>query len=314
MRAVVQRSFGDPSVLRVEELDPPQPIPTEVLVRVHAIGVNPVEEFIRSGAFPLIGQPPFVLGWDISGVVEESTPHTWRFQPGDEVFGMPLFPRAASAYADLVAAPALHLVRKPAALDHVHAAALPLAGLTAYQALHDLAGVEAGQRVLIHGAGGGVGHLAVQLAKLAGAQVIAVASASKERFVRGLGADEFVDYQSRDFVEDVDPVDVVLDLVGGGLAERSLATLEPGGVLVTGVARTDAALRATVEAAGIRFAAVSVDPDRAALSRLAALAEDGRLRVHVERTFALDETPEAHYLVAGGHVTGKVVLVPTSRT
>jgi len=133
MRAVVQRSFGDPSVLRVEELDPPQPIPTEVLVRVHAIGVNPVEAVIRSGAFPLIGQPPFVLGWDISGVVEESTPHTWRFQPGDEVFGMPLFPRAASAYADLVAAPALHLVRKPVALDHVHAAALPLAGLTAYQ-------------------------------------------------------------------------------------------------------------------------------------------------------------------------------------
>jgi NADPH:quinone reductase-like Zn-dependent oxidoreductase len=312
MRAVVQRSFGDPSVLRVEELDPPQPIPTEVLVRVHAIGVNPLEAFIRSGAFPLIGQPPFVLGWDISGVVEESTPHTWRFQPGDEVFGMPLFPRAASAYAELVAAPALHLVRKPAALDHVHAAALPLVGLTAYQALHDLAGVEAGQRVLIHGAGGGVGHLAVQLAKLAGAHVIAVASASKERFVRGLGADEFVDYQNRDFVEDVDPVDVVFDLVGGGLAERSLATLEPGGVLVTGVARTDAALRATVEAAGIRFAAVSVDPDRAALSRLAAWAEDGRLKVHVERTFALDETPEAHHLVAGGHVAGKVVLVPTS--
>jgi NADPH:quinone reductase-like Zn-dependent oxidoreductase len=313
MRAVVQRSFGDPSVLRVEEVDPPQPIPTEVLVRVHAIGVNPVEAFIRSGAFPLIGQPPFVLGWDISGVVEESTPHTWRFQPGDEVFGMPLFPRAASAYADLVAAPALNLVRKPAALDHVHAAALPLAGLTAYQALHDLAGVEAGQRVLIHGAGGGVGHLAVQLAKLAGAHVVAVASASKERFVQALGADEFVDYQSRDFVEEVDAVDVVFDLVGGGLAERSLATLEAGGVLVTGVARTDAALRAKVEAAGVRFAAVSVDPDRAALETLAAFAEDG-LNVHVERTFALDEAPEAHRLVAGGHVTGKVVLVPTSRT
>jgi NADPH:quinone reductase-like Zn-dependent oxidoreductase len=312
MRAVVQRSFGDPSVLRVEELDPPQPIPTEVLVRVHAIGVNPVEAFIRSGAFPLIGQPPFVLGWDISGVVEESTPHTWRFQPGDEVFGMPLFPRAASGYADLVAAPALHLVRKPAALDHVHAAALPLAGLTAYQALHDLAGVEAGQRVLIHGAGGGVGHLAVQLAKLAGAHVVAVASASKERFVQALGADEFVDYQSRDFVEEVDPVDVVFDLVGGGLAERSLATLAPGGVLVTGVARTDAALRAKVEAPGFRFAAVSVDPDRVALDRLAALAADDRLKVHVEQTFALEEAAEAHRLVAGGHVTGKVVLVPTS--
>jgi NADPH:quinone reductase-like Zn-dependent oxidoreductase len=312
MRAVVQRSFGDPSVLLVEEVDPPRPIPTEVLVRVHAIGVNPVEAFIRSGAFPLIGQPPFVLGWDISGVVEESTPHTWRFQPGDEVFGMPRFPRAASAYAELVAAPALHLVRKPAGLDHVHAAALPLAGLTAYQALHDLAGVEAGQRVLIHGAGGGVGHLAVQLAKLAGAHVVAVASASKERFVQALGADEFVDYQSRDFVEEVDPVDVVFDLVGGGLAERSLATLAAGGVLVTGVARTDAALRAKVEAAGVRFAAASVDPDRAALETLAAFAEEDALNVHVERTFTLDEAPEAHRLVAGGHVTGKVVLVPTS--
>jgi NADPH:quinone reductase-like Zn-dependent oxidoreductase len=168
MHAVVQKAFGGPEVLEVAEVDRPVPLGTEVLVRVEAVGVNPVEPLIRSGRFPLIGRPPFILGWDISGVIEGLEGVT-RFEVGDEVYGMPFFPRAASAYAQYVAAPSRQLARKPPGLSHAEAAALPLAGLTAWQSLVDTARLAAGQRVLIHGAGGGVGHLAVQIAKARGA-------------------------------------------------------------------------------------------------------------------------------------------------
>src|SRR5581483_9262134 len=168
MRAITQERFGGPDVLQLIESPRPRPIPTEVLVRVHAIGLNPIETLIRSGAFPLLGQPPFILGWDISGVVEEVVPGTSRFKVGDEVYGMPFFPRAASGYAEYVAAPSRQLALKPRNIDHAHAAAIPLVGLTAWQSLVDIAKLEAGQRVLIHGAGGGVGHLAVQIAKALG--------------------------------------------------------------------------------------------------------------------------------------------------
>lgn len=196
MRAVMMRSNGGPQVLAVEDVAPPTPVLTEVLVRVRAAGVNPVDAYVRSGAFPLV-KPPAILGWDLSGVVEEVVPGVTRFRVGDDVFGMPMFPRAAGAYAEYVAAPARQLARKPTALDHVHAAALPLAGLTAWQALVDTANVSAGQRVLIHAAGGGVGHLAVQIAKARGAYVIGTASRSKYEFLRELGADEVLDYGRR---------------------------------------------------------------------------------------------------------------------
>src|SRR4051812_4834319 len=176
MRAAVMSEFGSPHVFEIRDVERPMPLPSEVVVRVRAVGINPVEAFIRSGAFPL-QRPPAILGWDISGVVEEVVPGVTRFQVGDEVFGMPFFPRPASAYAELVAAPSRQLARKPPGLTHAQAAALPLAGLTAWQSLVDTAHVGAGQRVLIHGAGGGVGHLAVQLAKARGAYVIATASA-----------------------------------------------------------------------------------------------------------------------------------------
>ncbi|HWL85980.1 MAG TPA: NADP-dependent oxidoreductase, partial [Polyangiaceae bacterium] len=191
MRAALVRSYGAPQVLQVEEVEKPKPIPTEVLVRVRAAGANPIDAYVRSGAFPLL-KPPFILGWDISGVVEEVVPGVNRFKVGDEVFGMPFFPRAGNGYAEYVAVPSRQLARKPAALDHVRAAALPLAGLTAWQSLADVAQVRPGQRVLIHAAGGGVGHVAVQIAKALGAHVVGTASASKHDFVRGLGADEVI--------------------------------------------------------------------------------------------------------------------------
>ncbi|OXM52579.1 NADP-dependent oxidoreductase [Amycolatopsis alba] len=306
MRIITQQTLGGPEVLTVVDAPEPRPLPTEVLVRVKAIGLNPLEARLRAGEFPLLGQPPFVLGWDVSGVVEEA--RTWRFRPGDEVFGMPLFPRAANAYAEVVAAPAVHLVRKPASLSHVEAAALPIAGLTAWQGLVDLGGVTEGDRVLIHGGGGGVGHVAIQIAKALGAYVITTAGERKREFVEKLGADEVIDYTAVDFAEAVRDIDVVLDTIGGDTAERSLAVLRPGGHLVTAVADEDAELAASYEAAGKRFSGIGVDPDPVALRGLADLAEQGRLRVQVQETFPFERVADAHRLLDDGHLRGKLVL------
>jgi NADPH:quinone reductase-like Zn-dependent oxidoreductase len=307
MRVITQRTYGGPEVLTVVDAPEPRALPTEVLVRVEAIGLNPLEPRLRAGEFPLLGPPPFVLGWDISGVVEAGS-QTWRFRPGDEVFGMPLFPRAANAYAEVVAAPALHLARKPASLSHVEAAALPVVGLTAWQGLVDLAGVTEGDRVLVHGGGGGVGHVAIQIAKALGAHVITTAGASKRKFVEELGADEVLDYTAVDFTEAVRDVDVVLDTLGGDTAERSLEVLRRGGHLVTAVAEGDAGLIAKFEAAGMRFSGIAVDPDPVALRRLVELVEEGKLRVHVQETFPFERIADAHRLLEGGHLQGKLVL------
>ncbi|MFI0260186.1 NADP-dependent oxidoreductase [Streptomyces sp. NPDC017056] len=307
MRVVTQQVFGGPEVLTIVDAPEPRPLPTEVLVRVKAIGLNPLEARLRAGEFPLIGRPPFVLGWDISGVVEQ-TPQTWRFRPGDEVFGMPLFPRAANAYAEVVSAPALHLARKPAALSHVEAAALPVVGLTAWQGLVDLAGVSEGDRVLVHGGGGGVGHVAIQIAKALGAYVITTAGGSKRAFVEGFGADEVIDYTAVDFAEAVRDVDVVLDTIGGDTVERSLGVLRPGGHLVTAVAEDDPALIARYEAAGLRFSGIAVDPDPVALRGLVELVEQGRLRVHVQETFPFERIADAHRQLDSGHLRGKLVV------
>jgi NADPH:quinone reductase-like Zn-dependent oxidoreductase len=307
MRVITQHTLGGPEVLTVEEAPEPRPLPTEVLVRVRAIGLNPLEARLRAGEFPLLGRLPFVLGWDLSGVVEEA-PGTWRLRPGDEVFGMPLFPRPARAYAEFVAAPALHLVRKPASLSHVEASALPTVGLTAWQGLVDLAGVGEGTRVLVHGGGGGVGHVAIQIAKALGAHVITTASRSKREFVEELGADEVIDYAAVDFAEAVRDIDVVLDTIGGDTVERSLRVLRPGGHLVTATSEEDTALITAFEAAGMRFSGIAVDPDPVALRGLVDLVEQGRLRVHVQRTFPFEQVADAHRLLDDGHLWGKLVL------
>ena len=305
MRAVFQKSFGGPEVLEVAETERPKPLPGEVLVKVHASAVNPVDVFVRSGAFPLLGEPPFGVGWDISGVVEEAGPGA-RFEVGDEVYGMPFFPRAATGYAEYVAAPSRQVARKPASLDHVHAAAIPLAALTAWQGLVQAAGVKAGDRVLIHRAAGGVGHFAVQIAKAHGAHVIAMASPARHDFVRGLGANEGIDYRTTDFTEAVKDADVVFDSTAQG--DLSLGVLRPGGVLISIVEHADPELAVRVEAAGRRFAGISVEPDYAALEAIADLVDAGLIRPHVEETFPLEEAGKAHELVASGHVRGKIVL------
>jgi NADPH:quinone reductase-like Zn-dependent oxidoreductase len=305
MRAITQQEFGGPEVLTIVDAPEPQPIPTEVLVRVKAIGLNPLDTRLRAGEFPV--RLPFTLGWDISGVVEKA-PHTWRLRPGDEVFGMPLFPRMASGYAELVSAPALHLAHKPAALSHVEAAALPSVGLTAWQGLVDLADVTEGDRVLVHGGGGGVGHVAIQIAKALGAHVITTASGSKREFVEELGADEVIDYTAVDLAGAVHDIDVVLDTIGGHTAERSIAVLRPGGHLLTAVEDDNPELAARCESSGMLFSGIVVDPDPVGLHGLVELVVQDKLRVHVQETFPLERVVDAHRVLESGHLQGKLVL------
>jgi NADPH:quinone reductase-like Zn-dependent oxidoreductase len=221
---------------------------------------------------------------------------------------MPFFPRAANTYAEYVVAPSRQLALKPATVDHAHAAAIPLAGLTAWQMLVDIADVQPDERVLIHGAGGGLGHLAVQIAKARGAYVIGTASAGKHEFLRGLGADELIDYRTVDFTSAVQDVDTVIEVIGGDYAERSLRVLRPGGLLVTAVERSNAGLAAKTVAAGRRFAGISVEPDHVGLESMAEMVDQGLLRPHVEYALPFEEVVKAHTLLETENLKGKIVL------
>ncbi|PHQ52785.1 NADPH:quinone reductase [Streptomyces cinnamoneus] len=309
MRAVSQDAAGGPEVLGLITTDRPVPGPTEVLVKVHAAGVNPADWKIRArGAFAGGVTPPFVLGFDVSGVVEEVGAGVTVLQPGDAVHGMPRFPHPASAYAEYVTAPARHFARLPEGLDHIQGAALPLAALTAWQALVDTADVRPGQRVLVHAAAGGVGHLAVQIAKARGAYVIGTAREAKHDFLRSLGADELVDYTRQDFAEVLSDVDVVLDPIGGEYGARSLRTLRPGGTLVAILPPDDTFPAEEARAAGVRAVFMLVEPDRAGLEAIGDLVASGRLRVRVDAVVPLAEAARAHELGETNRVTGKIVL------
>jgi NADPH:quinone reductase-like Zn-dependent oxidoreductase len=307
MRAIRQSVLGGPEVLELVEVPRPDPGPTEVLVRVTAAGVNPVDWKTRArGGF--LGQPPFTVGWDVAGVVEALGRGVTRFAAGDRVFGMPRFPHEAAAYAEYVTSPSRQLARTPSRIGDVEAAALPLAALTAWQALVETAGLRSGERVLILAAAGGVGHLAVQIAKAREAWVIGTARSAKHPFLAELGADEAVDYATERVEERVRNVDVVLDLVGGETGEGALATLRDGGLFVA-VPSSSALEQLRELAAGrVRVTSLLVEPDRAGLEAIAGLVETGALRVHVERTFPLEEAARAHEAGETGRTQGKLVL------
>jgi NADPH:quinone reductase-like Zn-dependent oxidoreductase len=313
MRAISQDAFGGPEVLHEVRLPRPAPLPTEVLVRVVCAGVNPVDAKTRAGGgmAGILGEPPFILGWDVSGVVEEVGFGVHTLKPGDEVYGMPWFPRAAGAYAEYVTAPSRHFARKPATLGHAEAAALPLAALTAWQVLTDTAGVRPGQRVLVHAAAGGVGHLAVQFAKHLGAYVIGTAREEKHDWLRKLGADEMIDYTAVRFEEAVRDVDVVVDLMGDevdSISTRSLETLRPGGLLVAVPSGVSPELVQQAEAKGVRVTPYLVEPDGAALRQIARLLDSGEVSVEVEAVLPLEEAATAHRRLAEGRTRGKLVL------
>ena len=305
MRAVWQTTLGGPDVLTVTERPVPVPGPTEVLIRAGAAGVNPLDWKTRAGG-AFLGRPPFTVGADVAGVVTAVSEGVTRFAVGDRVFGMPRFPQSAAAYAEYVTAPARHLARTPAALDDVEAAALPMAGLTAWQALVDTANVRPGDRVLIHGAAGGIGHLALQIAKARGAYVIGTARAARHDFLDELGVDEAIDHTREDVADVVRDVDVVLDLVGGETALHSLPTLRDGGLLIGVSSGTDSASDAARGRVRVRY--LLVEPDHCGLEALAALVDAGALHVNVSQTFPLAEVARAHVTGETGHSAGKLVL------
>ncbi|MGV9993797.1 NADP-dependent oxidoreductase [Streptomyces sp. NPDC003374] len=308
MRAIGQDVLGGPEVLKEIEMERPEPRTNEVLVRVRAAGVNPTDWKHRAtGGF--LGKPPFVLGWDVSGVVEAVGIGVAMFRPGDEVFGMLSYPFGHGSHAEYVTAPARTFALKPAGIDHVQAGALPLVSLTAYQALVERADLRSGQRVLIHAAAGGVGHVAVQIAKSRGAYVIGTASAGKHDFLRGIGVDEAIDYRTTDFAEAVRDVDVVLDTIGGDTGLRSLRVLRPGGLLVSILPVGSDELYREAERLGVRAIRMLVDADHHGMNTIAELVESGRLSATIAGTFPLADAARAHELGETGRTTGKLVLV-----
>lgn len=312
MRAVVQQRFGSPDVLEVVQVPRPAPLPTEVLVRVHAAGVNPVDWKSRAGGgmAGVLRDPPLVLGWDVSGVVAEVGFGVTTLAVGDEVYGMPWFPRAAAAYAEFVTAPARQFARKPRTLSHPEAAAVPLAALTAWQVLFDTADLQSGQRVLVHAAAGGVGHLAVQLAEHKGATVIGTASGRHHEWLRSIGADELVDYTTTRFEELVAGIDVVVDLIGDAqdTSSRSLTVLRPDGLLVAVPGGVSPALSDAARMRGVRVSPFLVEPDGAALTAIAEIIDSGALAVELQEVYPLDDVASAHRAGETDRSRGKLVL------
>ena len=291
MRAVQVVRFGGPEVLSLVELDRPSPISTEVLVRVVAAGVNPVDCKTRrgEGVTRWVGPPPFIVGWDVCGMVEAVGYGVTRFNVGDMVYGMPRFPRAAGAYAEYVAAPSRQFARLPDGISPTEGAALPLAALTAWQCLVDTAQIRDGQTVLVHGAGGGVGHLAVQIAKAHGTRVVATSR------------------YDRDALKSHD-VDVALDLVGGRDTHELIATVRQGGLLLAVADGADDGVKADAKHCGVRVEEPLVEPDGHALEEIAKLVRSGALKVTVQETLPLEQAAAAHERHERGGVRGKLVL------
>jgi NADPH:quinone reductase-like Zn-dependent oxidoreductase len=297
MRAIRIHETGGPEVLREEEIDRPEPGDGEVLVRVRAISVNPIDWKYRRG---LAQKPlPAVLGNDISGVVEESRDPA--FAAGEEVFGI----AASGGYAEYAVSPAGLLARKPEGLNDEQAAALPVAGMTSWQALFDRGGLASGQTALIAGAAGGVAHLGVQFAHGAGARTIGIGSARNRDFVLGLGADEYVDYTQQDVSEAVRDVDVAFDAVGGATTAALVPTLRSGGVLVT---IANAPPEEAARARGARAELLVMSPNREQLEHIGELVVSGEVRVEIAEALPLSEVARAHELSESGHVRGKIVL------
>ena len=311
MKAIVLDTPTGPDGLQYRDIAVSPIGSDDVIVKVHAISLNPVDVKTSHGK-ALFGSLqrnfPLILGWDIAGEITEVGSAETGFSIGDRVFGMVNFPGKGSAYAEYVAAPAAHLARIPDGVSYEDAAATTLAALTAWQNLIELGGLHEGQRVLIHAAGGGVGHYAVQLAKERGAYVIATSSASKRDFVLGLGADEHIDYEEQQFEDVIDPVDVVLDSRDPAHLDRSLKVLKPGGHLFTLAAGISDSLKQRANERDVLVTHHMVHSDGDQMRALAERLADGRLHAHVSKVYPFDELADAMRHVEEGSTEGKVVV------
>lgn len=307
LKAIRFYEYGPPEVLRYEEVPAPEPGPRQVLVKVHATSVNPVDCAIRSGFLSSFRDYsiPLIPGWDFSGVVDAVGPEAQRWKEGDEVFGHPPIP-GSGTYCEYIAVAETVCARKPATLDHVQAAAMPLTALTAWQALFEHARLHAGDLVLIQGGAGGVGHFAIQFAKLAGLHTAATASRKNQDLLRELGAEIAIDYETQRFEDWVYDADAVIDAFGGKIRERSWSVLKPGGILVALTMQPP--VDADAAARGIRQQTLWVHGDQDRLSEIAILADAGRIRPVVETVLPLADAAEGHRLIETGHTRGKIVL------
>lgn len=306
IKAVRIHAYGGPEQVVYEDAPKPEPAADELLVRVHAAGINPVDWKIRRGYLQkfIPYQLPLTLGWDVSGVVEAVGAAVTDFKVGDEIYSRPDLTRNGT-YAEYMVLRASEAAHKPRSLDHIHAAAVPLAALTAWTSLFDAGRLEAGQTVLIHAAAGGVGTFAVQLAKWRGAHVIGTASGRNRDFLQQLGVDEFINYTSAKFEDVARDVDVVFDTVGGETQERSWQVLRPGGILVSVISPP---AQEAADQHGVRQAYVFIDPNAARLTEIAGLIDDGKIQPIVETVLPLSAARQAHELSESGHTRGKIVL------
>src|SRR5438105_5027447 len=309
MKAIRIHNYGGPKVLHSEDAPRPQPQAGEVLVRVHAAGVNPIDWKVREGEMKDFWPHkfPLILGWDLSGVVEEvgaGPAAAGRFKIGDEVYGLP-DPTRDGAYADYIIVRESEISLKPNSLHHIRAAAVPLAALTAWQSLFDTAQLQPGQRVLVHAGSGGVGHFAVQLAKWKGAYVFATASTKNQDLLRELGVDEPIDYTRQRFEDITRKVDIVLDTLGNETQKRSWSVLKKGSVLVSLVQPPS---EEKAKELGVRAALLGAQPNGAQLAEIAKIIDSGKVAPVIDRILPLSEARRAHELSQSGHTHGKIAL------
>lgn len=310
MKAMRIHAFDGPEGLQLDELDTPAPGPGEVLVHTRAAGINPIDwkTCAGGGASGFIDALPFCPGWECSGTVAALGEGVETLRIGDEVMGFIRFPHPAGCYADTIIAPAEQLCLRPAALDPVSAAGLGLAGLTAWQALFEVGHLKTGQSVLVLAAAGGVGHLAVQLAKWKGAYVIGTASSGNKGFLQSLGCDDTIDYTRQQVETLIHDADLIIDCVGGQTAIQALDCLNPHGQMITLPSVTAAEVMAAGAARDLKVSSMRARPDAAQLHELAMLASSGKVMLSIADTFALEEAAKAHHLSAHGHIRGKLVL------
>ena len=304
MQAIRIHEFGGPDVLVPEKMDLPRPGADQALVRIRAASVNPVDAKTRAGKFPPVGKDalPLTLGRDLSGTVESCGPGL-DARKGDDIFALLGYDRGA--YAQYVLVEKSELAPKPDNLSHVEAASVPLAALTAWQGMLDHGHLQSGERVLIHGAAGGVGHFAVQIAKAKGAWVAATCGKDDMAFVRRLGADQVIDYKNEKFEDEVADIDLVFDLIGGDTQARSFAVLKNGGALVSTLQQPDKAMAAKKN---LRIAHYMTEADAAELDEIGDLLRTGQIEPHIFAIFPLAEAARAENLLEKGHIHGKVVL------
>jgi NADPH:quinone reductase-like Zn-dependent oxidoreductase len=306
MKAVRIHEFGGPEVLKIESIPVPTPADDEVLIKIHAASVNPVDYKTRAGHYPVVKREdlPITLGRDVSGTVTQCGKSVTTWQKGDAVYAQ--LDRDRGGYAQYVAVKASQLAKKPNKLDHVSAAAVPLAALTAWQGLFDQGQLTAGQHVLIHGGGGGVGHLAIQFAKAKGARVSTTVGANDMQFVSDLGADEAIDYKSQRFEDKLQEVDLVYDLIGGETQDRSWQVLKRGGRLISTLKPPS---EDKARERGAHGSIYMAQPNAAQLREIAGLIDGGQVRVHVSAKYPLEQAAKAQEYVEKSHAQGKVVLV-----